>query len=147
MERLRADPDLFPSEDYKEYFWSAMARLAEALGEVRTEHETWSHDNTSSFQFQPIDLNSLDDNPIKYCGSCDRICLLELHNIPLPPETVKKRRLSLLNGLDLGIGYIYIDFDWFNKYTREDTTFPGQDNNMYRIPRVNESSFETLQDT
>lgn len=146
-ERLKVDPELFPSEKHKQYFWYVMAGLSEKLEGVRNMHEAWSNDNEAPFEFQPIDLNSLKDSPIKYCGACDRICLLELHNLPLPLETVKQRRLSLLNGVDLGVGYIYIDFDWCDKFNGEDITFPGQDNNMYRIPRANEFPSETLQDT
>ncbi|OBT64550.1 hypothetical protein VE03_05319 [Pseudogymnoascus sp. 23342-1-I1] len=146
-ERLKADPELFPSEKHRLYFWHAMEGLTEQLDEIRNMHEAWSNDNQSPFEFQPIDLNSLDDNLAKYCGACDRICLLELHSLPLPLETVKQRGLALLNGFELGMGYIYVDFDWFNKYTRENITFPGQDNNMYRIPRADEVPSQTLQDT
>nr|AIG95729.1 MAT1-1-6 [Pseudogymnoascus destructans] len=118
-ERLKVDPELFPSIRHKKYFWYVMAGLAEKLEGVRNMHEAWSNDNQSSFELQPINLNSLDDSPIKYCGACDRICLLELHSLPLPPETVKQRGLALLNGFDLGMG----------------------------IPRANEVPSETLQDT
>lgn len=146
-ERLKADPELFPSERHKQYFWNVMEGLTEKFDGIRNMHEAWSNDNQSLFEFQPINLDSLDDSLTKYCGACDRICLLELHSHPLPLETVKQRGLALLNGFDLGMGCIYIDFDWFNKYTGEEITFPGQDNNMYRIPRVNEVPSQTLQDT
>lgn len=143
-ERLKADPELFPSEKHKKYFWYVMAGFAEKLEEVISMHEAWSNDNHSLFELQPINLNSLDDKLTKYCGACDRVCLLELHSLPLPPETVKQRRLVPLNGSNLEVGHIYIDFNWLKRYTREDTTFPGQDSNMYRIPRV---PSETLHDT
>ncbi|KFY86183.1 hypothetical protein V500_07815 [Pseudogymnoascus sp. VKM F-4518 (FW-2643)] len=146
-ERLKADPELFPSENHKKYFWHVMAGLAEKLEEIRNMHEAWSNDNQYSFEFQPINLNSLDDSLIKNCRACDRICFLELHSGPLPLETVKQRGLVLLNGFDLGTGYIYFDFDWLKRYTREDITFLGQDNNTYRIPRANEVPSQTLQDT
>ncbi|KFY36457.1 hypothetical protein V495_07885 [Pseudogymnoascus sp. VKM F-4514 (FW-929)] len=147
IERLKADPELFPSEKHKHCFWHVMAGLAKKLGEVRTMHEAWASDNQSPFEVQMIDLDSPNNSPIKYCGSCDRICLLELHNVPLPPETVKQRRLSLLDGLNLGMGYIYIDFDWANQYDGNDVTFLGQDSKKYKIPRANEIRSETLQDT
>ncbi|KFY33384.1 hypothetical protein V494_07673 [Pseudogymnoascus sp. VKM F-4513 (FW-928)] len=146
-ERLKSDPELFPSEKHKQYFWYVMAGLTKKLEDVHNIHESWSNDNQTLFDFQPINLNSLEDSLTKFCGACDRICLLELHSLPLPLEMAKQRGLVLLNGLDRGTGYIYSDFDWLNKCAREGITIPGQDGNMYRIPRVNEVSSDTLQDT
>ncbi|KFY24208.1 hypothetical protein V493_05377 [Pseudogymnoascus sp. VKM F-4281 (FW-2241)] len=146
-ERLKTDPELFPSEGHKKYFWHIMDTLTRKLEDIRNMYESWSDDNEALFEFQPINLDFFDASLVKNCEACDRICLIELHDAPLPLETVKQRGLSLLNGPDPGMGYIYIDFDWFNKYTREDMTFPGQDNDVYRIPRANEVPSQTLHDT